>query len=170
MFLKIWQNSQENTCARVSFLIKLFSCKFCENFKNTFLTEQLQVTTSKNDRYLVESNDFSPCFQKTRFLLKKVLLILAVSVTNANNIHNLLGVKKVSLKARSRFITELARFEGTFPWKYEKKQPTGNLCVVQPTPEQRDLINKLIDSRKAMKKSEIEALQSCHPLNNRTGM
>ena len=34
MFLEISQNSQENTCARVSFLIKLqawgFSCQFCE--------------------------------------------------------------------------------------------------------------------------------------------
>ena len=38
MFLKILQNSQENTCARVSFL-KLgtgVSCEFCETFKNTF--------------------------------------------------------------------------------------------------------------------------------------
>ena len=49
MFQKISQNSQENTCARVSFLIKLqastcnfikketlaqlFSCEFCEIFK-----------------------------------------------------------------------------------------------------------------------------------------
>ena len=97
-------------------------------------------------------------------------MILAVSITNANNIHNPLAVKKVSLKARPRFITELARFEEIFRWKYGKKQPTGNLCVVQPTPEQRDLIRKLIDSRKAMKKSEIQALQSCHPLNNQTGM
>ena len=39
VFLKISQNSQENTCARVSFLIKLqawsfflFSCEFCEIF------------------------------------------------------------------------------------------------------------------------------------------
>ena len=50
VFLKILQNSQENTCARVSFLIKLqanfieketpaqlFSCEFCEIFKKTFL-------------------------------------------------------------------------------------------------------------------------------------
>ena len=50
LFLKISQNSQENTCARVSFLMKLqakafvtketleqdFSCEFCEIFKNTF--------------------------------------------------------------------------------------------------------------------------------------
>ena len=52
VFLKISQNPQENTCARVSFLKKLqaapatllkntlaqvFSCEFCEFFKNTFL-------------------------------------------------------------------------------------------------------------------------------------
>ena len=45
IFLKVSQNSQENTCARVSFLIKLqtaflaqvFSCEFSEVFKNTFL-------------------------------------------------------------------------------------------------------------------------------------
>ena len=52
VFLEISQNAQENTCARVSFLIKLqagacnfikkeilaqvFSCEFCEISKNTF--------------------------------------------------------------------------------------------------------------------------------------
>ena len=52
VFLEISQNSQENTCVRVSFLIKLqawacnfikketltqvFSCEFCEISKNTF--------------------------------------------------------------------------------------------------------------------------------------
>ena len=41
VFLEISLNSQENTCARVSFLIKLtlelvFSCEFCEISKNTF--------------------------------------------------------------------------------------------------------------------------------------
>ena len=52
VFLEISQNSQENTCARVSFLIKLqdsgcnfiekktlaqvFSCEFCDISKNTF--------------------------------------------------------------------------------------------------------------------------------------
>ena len=52
VFLEFSQNSQENTCARVPFLIKLqvsscnfikketpgqvFSCEFCEIFKNTF--------------------------------------------------------------------------------------------------------------------------------------
>ena len=56
VFLKIPQNSQENTCARVSFLIKLqsgglqiyqkeilkqvYSCEFCEIFKNTFFIKR----------------------------------------------------------------------------------------------------------------------------------
>ena len=58
VFLETLQNSQENTCARVSFLIKLqalacndnkketlvFSCEFCKMFKNTFLTEHLRET------------------------------------------------------------------------------------------------------------------------------
>ena len=62
VFLKISQNPQENTCARVSFLIKLkasaynfikkmtlarvFSCEFCKIFNNTFSTEYLQTTAS----------------------------------------------------------------------------------------------------------------------------
>ena len=38
VFLKISQNSQENTCARVSFtgaLSQVFSCEFCQISKNT---------------------------------------------------------------------------------------------------------------------------------------
>ena len=60
MFLEISQNSQENVCARDSFLIKLqacnfikkealvevFSCEFCEISKNTFSTEHLQTIAS----------------------------------------------------------------------------------------------------------------------------
>ena len=54
VFLQILQNLQENTCAKVSFLIKLqaeecnfikkttlaqeFSCEFCEIYENTFFT------------------------------------------------------------------------------------------------------------------------------------
>ena len=41
-FLKVSQNSQENICARVSFLIE-----FCEIFNNTFFTtEHLRTTAS----------------------------------------------------------------------------------------------------------------------------
>ena len=53
-FLKISQNSEENTCARVYFLVKLqlatltqlFSWEFCKICKNTFFTEQIWVTAS----------------------------------------------------------------------------------------------------------------------------
>ena len=60
--LEISQDSQENTCARASFLIKLqasgsnfikketlaqvFSCEFCEIFKNAFFIEHLRVTAT----------------------------------------------------------------------------------------------------------------------------
>ena len=50
------QNSEENTCARVSFLTcsfikkealtKVFSCEFCDIFKNTLFTEHFWVTAS----------------------------------------------------------------------------------------------------------------------------
>ena len=59
VFLKISQNSQKNTCARVSFLITLqvlgtvletlaqvFFCGFCEVFKNTFFYRAPPVTAS----------------------------------------------------------------------------------------------------------------------------
>ena len=60
VFLEISQNSQENTCARASFLIKLqacnfiktetlaqvFSCEFCEISKNIFCCRTPLVTTS----------------------------------------------------------------------------------------------------------------------------
>ena len=63
LFLKISQNSQENTCARACFLIKLqteacnfvkketlaqvFYCEFCEDFRKTFFTEHLWMTASE---------------------------------------------------------------------------------------------------------------------------
>ena len=54
MFLKISQNPQEHTCARLSFLMKLqaealaqvFSFEFCEVSKNNFFTEHLRATAS----------------------------------------------------------------------------------------------------------------------------
>ena len=62
MFLEISENSQENTCARASFFIKLqaeacnfitketlaqvFSCEFSEISKNTFFTEHIRTTAS----------------------------------------------------------------------------------------------------------------------------
>ena len=60
LFLKFSQNSQENTCVRVSFwescrpqafikketLAQVFSCQFCEIFKNTSVAERLWTTAS----------------------------------------------------------------------------------------------------------------------------
>ena len=50
MLLEISQNSQENTCARVSLLIKLqaqvFSCEFSEISKNTFFYRTPPVAAS----------------------------------------------------------------------------------------------------------------------------
>ena len=53
--MKFWKNLQENTCARVSFLIKfkketlaqVFSFKFYEIYENTYLTEHLWTTASE---------------------------------------------------------------------------------------------------------------------------
>ena len=78
MFLKIWQNSYENTCAGVSLsrsllslsrsprshatLLKktpaqVFSCEFCEIFKNTFFknTELLRMPASNSTQVLQTS-------------------------------------------------------------------------------------------------------------------
>ena len=62
LFLEILQNSQENTCARDSILIKcrpqacnfikintlaqVVSCEFCEISKNSFSTEHVWATAS----------------------------------------------------------------------------------------------------------------------------
>ena len=58
LLLEISQNSQENTCARVSFLIKLtlaqeFSFKFCEISKNTFSyrTPLMAASEEKNNTW-----------------------------------------------------------------------------------------------------------------------
>ena len=81
MFLKIWQNLQENTCARVSFLITLRAsglrsatllkrdsspvsfCKLCEIFKQTFFTEHLRTIISGiGNLYLNEMTLKKYCF------------------------------------------------------------------------------------------------------------
>ena len=62
VFLKISQNSQENTCVRVFFflqasscifikketVVQVFSCEFWGNSKNTYFKEQLRTTASEN--------------------------------------------------------------------------------------------------------------------------
>ena len=46
VFLKIPRNSQENTCIRVSFLIKLFSCQYFKMFENNYFVEDLRTVAS----------------------------------------------------------------------------------------------------------------------------
>ena len=69
-FLKILQNPQENTCARVSFLIKfqtlflqlylktdstqVFACGFCKIFKNTFFYRTPPVAASEISHHTKE--------------------------------------------------------------------------------------------------------------------
>ena len=84
VFLEIWQNSQENTCARVSFSIKkdlqpkacnfiekktlpqVFSCEFCQVSKNTFFTEHLPAAGST----LCKNMILRSIFKKTNLLGK----------------------------------------------------------------------------------------------------
>ena len=93
MFLEISQNSQENTCARVSFLIKfkketlaqVFSCEYCEISKDTFFTEHLRATASEN-RFLFWLVTFADVIlsinsiDKTKFWLC-TLLLLFITIT-----------------------------------------------------------------------------------------
>ena len=54
------QNSPQNTCARISFLIKLqaqvFYCEFCEIFKNTFFAEHFWTTAPTIDHRIYGTN------------------------------------------------------------------------------------------------------------------
>ena len=80
MFLYCFQNSQENTCARVFFLLKLhveditryyiqvFSCIFWETFKNTFFTEQLRVNV-----FGILQNSHSDNYFSWRFFCNKIV-------------------------------------------------------------------------------------------------
>ena len=74
------QNSQENTCARVSFFKQVaslrpatllkkrlkrlwhrcFSVNFCKIFKNTFFTEDVWATASFQNRNMLKSNFYLP--------------------------------------------------------------------------------------------------------------
>ena len=62
VFLEISQNSQENICARASFLIKtdtlaqVFSCEFCEICNNTFSYRTPLVDASACEEDLTEKN------------------------------------------------------------------------------------------------------------------
>ena len=89
-FLKILQNSLENTCATVSFLIKLqpqpcnlrrdsstLSCEFYEIFKNTFFAEHLRWLLLKYEKPLrvcfYFMFTFSFKFSQTSLIIKEFI-------------------------------------------------------------------------------------------------
>ena len=79
VFLEISQNSQENTCARVSFLIncrpEVFSCEFCEISKNTFsYTKQNKSQLKYYEMVLYRIKNLLP--------IKDILKILSSSGIN----------------------------------------------------------------------------------------
>ena len=98
VFLNVLQNSQENTCTRVSFLIKLQAsgllkkrfwhrlfCEFCEISKNTFFTEHVRETTSVlksycNIPHVTISNKLPKTTLKKRFSIANC--IHAIFLTN----------------------------------------------------------------------------------------
>ena len=77
MFLEILQNSQEKTCGRLSFFIKMqdeacnfieketlaqvFFYEFCEISKNIFFTEHLWTIASANSKRTIRSF-VNPCW------------------------------------------------------------------------------------------------------------
>ena len=95
MLLKILQNSQQQICARVSFLIKLqvsasnlikkealvqvFSCEFCEIFKNTFFTEYLWSIASEGFHFMQHLINHD-CFISTN---KIMIIFIRIAFTKA---------------------------------------------------------------------------------------
>ena len=84
MFLKISQNSQENTRPEACNFIKretlaqVFSCEFCEIFKNTFFTGHLRTTVSASEvfekEYLFVLFDVEPFFTNVPWMkLSKII-------------------------------------------------------------------------------------------------
>ena len=101
VFLEIQQNSKENTCARVSFLIKLqasacnfvkeetlaqvFSCEFCKISENSFFKGHLRATASlcsitKSSTVYYWTRKIVICYEKWYGELKSKLSILKSKV------------------------------------------------------------------------------------------
>ena len=83
VFFEILQNSQENICARASFLINLqnlaqmFSCEFYEIFKNIFFIEHLRWLLLKfqflSSCYLIHYCPDIPFYTPCAFLLVEAI-------------------------------------------------------------------------------------------------
>ena len=86
VFLEIWQNSQENTCARVSFLINFHA------FGNFFFTEHLWTTTlriSKSLKYNVRPTFKYPNVISNGWIKKMLCLNLSFTVENEGNLNEI---------------------------------------------------------------------------------
>ena len=55
-FLKISQNSQESTYTEVFYRSQLFSCEFCEIFKNTYFVKQNSERLLYKTMFIIEFN------------------------------------------------------------------------------------------------------------------
>ena len=110
MFLENWQNSEKNTCARVSFLIncrpqacnfikketlaQVFSCGFCQISANTFFYRR----------------PLDGCFWNTYFQLKMSLVIYwqsALPAINNNNSYFLTHSSPSDRSNRSQMFFEI---------------------------------------------------------------
>ena len=123
VFLEISQNSQKNTSARVSFLIKLyawslhlikkealaqvFSCEFFEISENTFFTEQLWTTAFSGSKHKV-------LLKQLKFLVFKSWLSLKTSTLH-NSKCDRLGVFEVNQSLKS-YQNNLFRSIGRYMW------------------------------------------------------
>ena len=87
MFLKIWENSQEKNSDWVSLLITLqalmFSCEFCEVFKNTFYYSQKNLPILKKSKNK-KSNNIKTKF--TSINNKNKVLVLRPSTNYSSNL------------------------------------------------------------------------------------
>ena len=140
VFLKILQNSQENTCTRVLFLIKLqaeacnfikketlaqvFSCEFCEIFKNTFFTGHLRATASvfyencdvsENDCWLI-------CDKSTENCDVRIVTSATQPEWSYNNLHH---KEKVIFSVKT--IYETFNLKGVFSLLEMKDQLQRNI-------------------------------------------
>ena len=68
MLWEILQNSQENICAGISFLV--LSCEFCEICKKTFFAEQQQTTASDYSSININSSERSTGKQNCKLWYK----------------------------------------------------------------------------------------------------
>ena len=95
VFLKISQNLQENACARVSFLIKLqgsacsliknetsgqvFSCEFCETFKNTFFHRTSPITPVNYFNFILNVFELNLSFNQASCVSAFAYIIISKS-------------------------------------------------------------------------------------------